>query len=284
MKVKYRGGYHNVLEIVDLDALYPSDERKGNAYILEGVDELVSPSDLSDASWDEESQEISSMANIRNKTIKLADKLQSTKLLKSASFKIKAKDFSQFSKNPIVSKQLFEAHIGLYEGYVKAYNNILSKLDSETGEGNYSYSLYSELKRRLSVPYNGAILHEMYFPHLKKNEKKKPKGKLKDLIEQKWGSVKEYTKDIENTALAAGNGWVVTFYSLEHGLENALITEHHIGHLVNQIPIMVFDMFEHAYVQDYSTKKKEYIKNFLDNLDFELIESRLPSDLQKETK
>lgn len=217
---------------------------------------------------------------MKQRIIKFADKVRSAKLLIAASSKMKVKDFSIYKKNPVVSEELFEAHIGLYEGYVKAYNNILDQLDIErNSEGNYSYSYYSELKRRLSVPYNGAVLHELYFAHLKSfiGDQKEPKdARFKDLIKEKWGTARKYKEDVKNTALAAGNGWVVTYYIPDRGLENALVTEHHIGHLVYGTPIMVFDMFEHAYSVDYSTKKAEYVDKFLDNLDFELMELRLP--------
>jgi Fe-Mn family superoxide dismutase len=213
---------------------------------------------------------------LNQKLIKLADKTKSTRLLALASKK-NLKDFSQILDNPVVSKELTEAHIGLYEGYVKSLNGIVSELDSaNTESANYSYGKYSELKRRLAIPYNGALLHELYFEHLKPIKQAAPKDELLQLINNRWGSLEKYFADIKATGLSAGNGWVITAYdpALER-LDNYLITEHHIGIPVGLTPILVLDTWEHAYAADYLTKKDEYFDAFLDNLSFDILEERL---------
>jgi len=215
-----------------------------------------------------------------SRLIKFADKTTSIKLLAASTFKA-IQDFSNLknTNNCDLSSELIESHIKLYEGYVKALNRIQKELSEINKEDNgYSYGKYSEYKRRLAVPYNGALLHELYFEHLATKENKDPADKLKELVENKWGSVAEYLEDVKSTALAAGNGWVVTFYDPIYGLENALITEHHIGHIVGQVPIMVLDVWEHAFAFDYKTDREAYVDKFLENLDFDLLNQRLQSE------
>lgn len=204
---------------------------------------------------------------------------QAQALLKVAkSFKMKKKKFTKALGNNVVSDELLKAHFGLYEGYVKAYNSILEKLEeADMSEHGYSFGEFSELKRRLAVPYNGAVLHELYFEHLE-GKKSDASKELEDLIEERWGSIEEYIQDIKSTALAAGNGWVVTVYDpLRKGLDNYLITEHHIGFPANCRALMVCDIWEHAFALDYKTDRESYVDKFLEELDFELVASRLSS-------
>lgn len=214
-----------------------------------------------------------------HKLYKQGFKRQARQLL--ASMKKDVQDFDHVLDNKVVSNELLKSHFKLYQGYVDALNRICNLLDKTSSEDNsYTYGEYSELKRRMSVAYNGAVLHEYYFEHLEPLKvSSKPSGDLLDLIKQRWGSVDKYMEDIKATALAAGNGWVVTLYHPSHGLENALVTEHHIGHFAGFTPIMVLDTWEHAFAFDYKTDRGEYVQKFLDNLNFELIQSRLAKSL-----
>ena len=223
------------------------------------------------------SSELIAGFDLQSRLQKFANKTSSSKLLALASKKA-IQDFSSLAKqnNCNLSSDLINSHIKLYEGYVDALNRIHKELSEISKEDNgYSYGKYSEYKRRLSVPYNGALLHELYFEHLASKQKKDPSDKLKELVEEKWGSIEDYLEDIKSTALAAGNGWVVTFYHPTYGLENALITEHHTGHLVGFTPIMVIDTWEHAFTLDYKTNRKAYVEKFLESLDMSILDQRL---------
>jgi Fe-Mn family superoxide dismutase len=215
-------------------------------------------------------------SSIHQRILKLANKTKNTKLLKLASRK-EVKDFLDLRDNPIVSEELFDAHIGLYEGYVKALNSILDRLDDISKDKvGYSYGEYSELKRRLAVPYNGVVLHELYFMHLLPGKQKEPTGELEKLINQRWNNLEGYIKDVKSTGISAGNGWVVTVYDpILNQLDNYLITEHHIGFPAGCIPIMVMDCWEHAFAIDYKTDRETYIEKFLENLDYDIVASRL---------
>jgi Fe-Mn family superoxide dismutase len=74
-----------------------------------------------------------------------------------------------------------------------------------------------------------------------------------------------------------GIGWVVAYHDpLRNRLFNAWIDEHHSGHLVACTPVVILDVFEHAYMLDYGVKKAGYLEAFFRNLNWDAATQRLP--------
>jgi Fe-Mn family superoxide dismutase len=72
-----------------------------------------------------------------------------------------------------------------------------------------------------------------------------------------------------------GIGWVILFFDpTATRLFNVWIGEHDIGHLVGCIPLLVMDVFEHAYVTDYGIKRVDYINAFMPAVDWSIVLSR----------
>lgn len=275
----------------DREGIYPISGMEdigdqGNIIQVEGLGEFL-PSECSKIYFSKEeaqraAKELGISLHKAQKTsnanlFKLASKTKSKKLLILAAQK-ETRDFSDIKGNGIVSDELLDAHFGLYEGYVDSLNKIADELETADREKNgYAYGEFSELKRRLAVPYNGAVLHELYFEEFdKKDRKSKPTGQLEKLINERWSSLDKYLEDVKATALATGNGWVVTVYDpIWERLENFMVTEHHIGYPVNCIPIMVLDIWEHAFAFDYKTARDDYVQKFLENMNYRILEERL---------
>ncbi len=174
-----------------------------------------------------------------------------------------------------ISDVQLEEHFTLYEGYVESLNTITEQLESmgKDKKGNYAYSPFAELKRRFPVAYNGVYLHELYFDNLS-SEKGEPDKTFNEAIKKEWGTVSAWKEDVCATGMA-GPGWVITGYEpTANRIQNLLITEHHIGWPVDHVPIMVLDMWEHAFFFDYKTDKKAYMNAFFDNLDWDLVNRR----------
>ncbi len=187
-----------------------------------------------------------------------------------------ARDFSNLlgNLNGISDTQL-KAHFGLYEGYVKAINDIEEKLQTaDRSKSSYSYGEYAELKRRFAVPYNGTYLHELYFENMSKNGGDAPASDLGDLITKTWGGMDKWKTDLKATGLAVP-GWVVLAYEQTTGkLQNIQLAEHHIGWCVNHVPVLVMDTWEHAFMLDYSTKRGDYIDCFIKNIEWKICSQR----------
>lgn len=189
-----------------------------------------------------------------------------------------AKEIRQFKhllgKLEGITDPQLEAHFILYEGYVKKLNEIDEKLEkTDKSLTNYSFGEFAELKRRYSVPYMGTYLHEMYFDNL--IGKGSPSTHFEKLAKESFGSLEEWKADVKATGLAVP-GWVVTCYETVSGkLKNLQLMEHHIGFMVNQVPLLVLDTWEHAFFLDHKTNRGAYIDVFFKNINWDVVNQRL---------
>lgn len=170
-----------------------------------------------------------------------------------------------------LSDTLLTNHFTLYEGYVKNTNAVAALLETkELGTPEYS-----ELQRRFGWEWNGMRLHELYFGNMTKNSSELKDGKLKEKIEKDFGSIESWKNNFIGIGSMRGIGWVVLFYDREADrLFNAWINEHDMGHLAGCTPLLVMDVFEHAYMSDYGIKKADYIQTFFQSIDWESGETR----------
>ncbi len=177
------------------------------------------------------------------------------------------KQLSYKSLPGLSEKLLSEHHDVLYAGYVKKLNEIRSKLETaDRSEANASYSLFGELKREETFTANAIKLHEAYFDNLGGNGE--PSGAMLELINRDCGGVDRWQAEMTASGIAA-RGWVVAAYDLDI---DCLITytcdAHNLGCIWNAIPLVVLDVYEHAYYLDYATGRKGYIEAVLKNLNF----------------
>lgn len=170
------------------------------------------------------------------------------------------------------SDNLLKNHFTLYQGYVANVNKIAEKSKTiEMGSPEYA-----ELKRRFGWEWNGMVLHELYFGNLKKGALPvDANSNLYKKIAERFGSFETWKKDFQATGMMRGIGWVILAYEKSEGrLFNIWINEHDTGHLVGVAPLIVMDVFEHAFMLDYGLKRADYIESFFKNLDWEKAEER----------
>jgi Fe-Mn family superoxide dismutase len=159
------------------------------------------------------------------------------------------------------SEKMLRNHFMLYEGYVKNTNKLLELLDAKEA-GTVEYS---ELQRRFGWEFDGMRLHELYFENMMKGGSAlEVDSELGKLIAKIYGSFENWKKNFTSVASMRGIGWVVLYYDSASGeLFNIWINEHDGGHLAGCVPILVMDMFEHAYMTDYEIKKADYVEVFM---------------------
>lgn len=178
--------------------------------------------------------------------------------------------FEHVLDNEILPNDLLEIHFGLYEGYVKNTNNILELVKKE--EGSYQSG---EIIRRFGWEWNGMRLHELYFGNLMKNSGELKKGgALFKKIENDFGSYENWETDFKAKALMRGIGWVILCLDRKNEkLFNVWINEHDSGHLTGSEPILVLDVFEHAFMPA-KLKKIEYVEAFFNLISWNTAEAR----------
>jgi len=100
-------------------------------------------------------------------------------------------------------------------------------------------------------------------------------GKLGKKLADKFGSYEDWGKDFRATAAMRGIGWTTLYQdNLTGRLINQWINEHETGHLAGCTPILVLDVFEHAFMLDYGLKRPDYIEAFFKNIDWGAVEAR----------
>jgi Fe-Mn family superoxide dismutase len=183
-----------------------------------------------------------------------------------------AKDYSSLLGMPGFSDELLQMHFKLYEGYVKNSNELLAKLAGMAGTSSYEYGA---LKRRLGWEFDGMRLHELYFDNLGGSDGIDKKSGLYEAIVDQFGSFEKWKKDFIATGTIRGIGWAMLYIDLEQmRLINVWINEHDVGHLVRAKPLLIMDVFEHAYMPQYGLDRAKYIDAFFKNIDWAVVAKR----------
>lgn len=177
-----------------------------------------------------------------------------------------------------ISDAQLDVHFKLYAGYVANTNKLNETLQQLEAEGKGGTPLWAELKRRAGWEYNGKILHELYFGGLTRSPRPLAAGSaLARAFADSFGSAEAWKKSVVTCTTMRGIGWVVTYQDPANGqLTTHWITEHEMGHPAGFRPIVVLDLWEHAFMVDYKpAEKAKYVEAYFANLDYAACEKRL---------
>jgi len=187
-----------------------------------------------------------------------------------------AKDYTNLIGMGGFSETLLKNHFTLYQGYVTNTNKLLDSLAAMLKGGKVGTPEYSEIKRRVGFEFNGMRLHEYYFDNLGGEGVLDKSGKLVKKMVEDFGSYEEWERDFKAIGTMRGIGWAILYQDNTTGrLLDQWINEHETGHLAGCIPLLVMDVFEHAFITDYGLKRADYIEAFFKNINWGTVESRL---------
>ena len=173
------------------------------------------------------------------------------------------------------SDTLLRNHFTLYQGYVTNTNKSAEALKALAAEGRFGPE-YAELRRRFGWEWNGMRLHELYFGNLGGRGGPVEGGRFLAAIQAAFGSFEDFRKEFLAAGAMRGIGWVVLYRDEANGsLFTCWIGEHDGGHLAGATPILVMDVFEHAFLTDYGLKRADYLAAFWKNVDWKAVEARL---------
>src|SRR4029077_14863212 len=192
----------------------------------------------------------------------------------------RAKQF-QLSGLHGISDKTLEMHFKLYEGYVEQTNVLNEKIAEVLKDGRIDHEempAYSELTRRLGFEYNGMVLHEYYFENLQHVGATKPDrgSAFVKAAEDSFGSYDMWKLDFSSVGKMRGVGWAVcSLNPASRRLSNHWISLHEHGHVAGFIPLLVMDVWEHAYLLDYKpAERASYIDAFFANIAWKAVEKR----------
>ena len=182
----------------------------------------------------------------------------------------------QFPYNTgVVSRKAYDDHLTLYNGYVKKTNEVTEILSTnpERATANATYSHYRGLKKGETYAINGVILHELYFQNLG-SAAGPPGAKVQNIMNRNFGGVDKWKEDFVACAKAA-RGWCIFVYEQRTATyRNIVLDSHEDGNIATAYPLIVLDMYEHAYFVDYGTDKEAYINRFISSIPWGIIEKR----------
>jgi Fe-Mn family superoxide dismutase len=182
-----------------------------------------------------------------------------------------------------ISDETLEMHFKLYEGYVKETNNLTARILEFIEDGKVDQEempAYSELTRRLGFEYNGMVLHEYYFESMTSGGGIGDAARDSRFIkaaEASFGSYDIWKTDFVGIGKMRGVGWAICYENPNNGrLSNHWITLHETGNVAGFNPILVMDVWEHAFLLDYKpAERPKYIEAFFSNIDWSAVDSRL---------
>src|SRR5438093_12287119 len=185
-----------------------------------------------------------------------------------------------------ISDKTLEMHFKLYEGYVKSVNELNEKTAEMLKDGRVDqdeFPAYSELTRRLGFEYNGMVLHEYYFGNLQKQGAGIPASASGFIraAEPSFGSYDLWKTDFVGIGKMRGVGWAICYQDPNNGmLSNHWITLHEVGNVSGFLPILVMDVWEHAFILDYvPADRPKYIEAFFSNINWQAVGGRLHMEL-----
>ena len=165
----------------------------------------------------------------------------------------------------------YEHHYG---GAVRTLNAVRSELAKL--EAGASHHQLGALKREELAALGSVALHELYFGNLGGEGNKIP-DPVAALLEQHFGSVRAWRREFVRAAqaLAHGSGWVALTYSRRAKQLWNQVAADHAQAAVDATPILVLDMYEHAYALDFGANATAYIDAFMRNIDWAAVSARM---------
>jgi Fe-Mn family superoxide dismutase len=178
-----------------------------------------------------------------------------------------------YNQTHFLSNKQFDAHYKLYTGYIEKIDEVTDKLANFTGrpDANATYSEYRGLKKGETYAANGVILHEQYFQLLGAGNMQ-PGEKTARILNEQFGGYDNWRADFLASGLSA-RGWVVFLYDQRTRMyRNVVLDFHDQGYICGGYPLIVMDMYEHAYFIDFATDKTSYINGFTDAIRWDVVE------------
>jgi len=180
-----------------------------------------------------------------------------------------------------ISDGTLAMHFKLYEGYV-TNTNLLNEQIAGMSKSEITAKempAFSELTRRLGFEYNGMVLHEWYFGNMKSGGSGDPdKGSaFYKAAEAGFGSYENWKKQFVAVGKMRGVGWAACFQDPVNGdLSNHWITLHEVNNVAGFNPILIMDVWEHAFIRDYApADRPKYIEAFFSNINWAACDERL---------
>ena len=172
------------------------------------------------------------------------------------------------------AEQIAPHHTAHYGGALRGYTSLDNKIEANITSGTpFAANAYGAMQQGRQSKGNSVILHELYFDGLTVKTPD-PRADVRDAIEKRFGSLDKWAADFQASAKAAAGWAMLTFHPVNGKLYNVVSNEHAQGPLWMAVPLVVIDVYEHAFYIDYHNRKTEYIEKFIDHIDWTQAQAR----------
>jgi Fe-Mn family superoxide dismutase len=175
------------------------------------------------------------------------------------------------------AQQVAPHHTAHYGGALKAFVSIDARFEESFHKGTaIDPPAFETLQRQKSSRGNSVVLHEMYFDGLALKAPD-PAEELRLAIERRFGSLEKWAADFIASAKAAAGWAMLVVHPVNGRLYNVVSDEHAQGPLWLAMPLVVIDVYEHAFYIDYQNRKPEYVEKFMGHIDWNEANARFRS-------
>ena len=172
------------------------------------------------------------------------------------------------------AEQIAPHHTAHYGGALRGYTATDAKLQSSIVEGTaIDANAYGAIQRARAGKGNSVLLHELYFDAMVPKTVD-PQADVRKAIEKRFGSLEKWATDFQSSAKAAGGWAMLAFHPLNGNLYNVVSDAHASGPMWMATPLVVIDVYEHAFYVDYKNRKTDYIAKFMDHIDWDEVNRR----------
>ena len=176
----------------------------------------------------------------------------------------------------VISQKIVELHHDKHQAaYVNAANAALEKLEkSRSGELEINTR---EVLRDWSFNYNGVLLHELFWLGMQKpNQENKPSEEVMKKIEENFGSWESFKKEFNSAAVTTeGSGWAILWQDKDKNLMIGQVEKHNLLGLNGWKPILVLDVWEHAYYLDYLNNRAGFVEKWWEAVNWNFVAESL---------
>jgi superoxide dismutase, Fe-Mn family len=174
-----------------------------------------------------------------------------------------------------ISEKLIRSHHeNNYSGAVRALNAVEQRLEAMMKDKDLPAYVYGDLKREELARTGSLALHEIYFANLGGDGK--ATGDVLEAIKKSFGSYEQWEAEFKRTgdALSGGSGWVIFAVNFHTGQLRNCWASDHMHNAPFSRPLLVMDMYEHAYHMDYGAAAAKYVDAFMQNVNWEEVNHR----------
>ncbi|MBY7143457.1 superoxide dismutase [Virgibacillus sp. NKC19-3] len=174
---------------------------------------------------------------------------------------------------PYISEEIMRLH---HDKHHKSYVDGLNKAEKELYTKGGNDDIIKHWLREQAFHGSGHHLHTIFWNNMTPNSSRKPSGEIQRRIEEDFGSFDKFKELFSDVAASVeGVGWAVLLWEPRSGrLAVQSLEKHQLFQLADSIPLLVLDMWEHAYYLQYKTDKETYIKNWWNVVNWEDVNHR----------